>query len=114
MMIPEKIWRVRCVSIEGGDAIGRTWGEWFYVDEAVARCYLDTTVKQLNDRELSRTEEFCLREREWAAENGRPWGRLFVRDCVDGVHGWCNWQYGTMYVLDEIIVHRESGGGDNV
>ncbi len=62
-----------------GGRIGKTWGEWLILDKNKAEAKLLSLVDEHNNKELTRTDKFCLEERE---ELGRGylqnWWRLYT------------------------------------
>lgn len=79
-----KIYRVRTISCDGG-RLGRTWAENFFFDRIDAEDYLKKLIRESDERNpryLYKSE----------SEN------------VDGLVGFCNWQFGIMIALDYISV----------
>ena len=79
--------RVRVIDVDGNN-IGKTWNEWFFSEKKDAELYLKNKVNQCNENETAR-------------------GRVTVQylpDTVDGIQGYCCWQYGTMICYDYITV----------
>lgn len=78
------IWRVRCLSCDGGH-VGRVWSEKFFFDSPAAIECQQNLISTSNDRNpkyLYKTEQ----------------------ESIDNVFGYCNWQFGTMIVLDSVKV----------
>lgn len=86
-MEPFTVWRIKLVSCDGA-RIGKTWKEWFFLSEPVALEYLKNKIEEENKNELRRNRNFAL----------------YQKDFVETICGWCNWQYGTMYILDSFEV----------
>lgn len=81
------IWRVKIVACDGNQ-LGKVWQEWFFNSKELAEIFLKDKIKTENNEELKRNRNFAL----------------YKKDLVEGISGYCNWQYGTMLLLDEIKI----------
>ena len=84
------LWRCKRLSCDGG-RLGKVWQEWFFLSEGEAKNKLYQEVSDRNTVELDRGSK-C----RW-----KP-------DTVEGVEGYCNWQYGSMLICDRVEVELPS------
>jgi hypothetical protein len=82
-----KIWRVRRVSCDGG-YIGKVWGESFCLNKDAAEAKLSEMLSTENALEEARGRTFAM----------------YKPATVDGIVGWCSWQYGMMLTIDSFEV----------
>jgi hypothetical protein len=76
------IWRVRRISCHGGQ-LGREWSSEFFLDECKASHRLMELVAESNKR--NPRYPFKTDQEE-----------------LDGVRGYCNWQFGIMLTMDAV------------
>ena len=81
-----KIYRVRELSCDGG-RIGRVWLEKFFMDPHAALKYLQDYIVD-SDR---RNPKYPFKKEP---------------EEIDGVYGYCNWQFGTMISTDMVRVQE--------
>lgn len=77
-----KIYRVRELSCDGGH-LGKTWEETFFFDVEDAESHLKKLIKKSNEQNPQYP---------------------YVPQAIDGLRGFCNWQFGIMIALDYISV----------
>jgi len=78
------VWRVRTLSCDGG-LPGREWSAEFFMDRRVA----ESRIRELIAQSDERNPNYPFREQQ---------------EDLDGVVGFCNWQFGTMLTLDAVEV----------
>lgn len=86
-----KAYQVVVCSCDGG-RIGETYGQHFFIKKAKAEAKMLKLVNDHNEKEQQRGKYY------------RGPGQLYKQDSVDGVSGWCCWQYGSMIYLKEIKI----------
>jgi len=81
---PLVIWRVRSLSCDGGH-IGKEWAAWFFQEKTAA----ESRLRQRIDSSNQRNPKYPFNEKPVA---------------IDGVVGFCNWQFGLMLTMDGVEV----------
>ena len=85
--VPMVIWRVKTASCDGG-RLGRVWGEHFYFTQEQAVNHMMRVIRESNERNpryLFKTEP----------------------ETIDGVTGYCNWQFGIMTAVNSVTVAEQ-------
>jgi hypothetical protein len=78
------IWRVRKVSFDGAQ-IGREWKSAFFLNEAKALDYMRQLIEESN-------------------KSNPKYPFETEQEDLDGVRGYCNWQFGSMITMDSVRV----------
>lgn len=76
------IWRVRQISCDGGQ-LGREWSAEFFLDE----CRASNHLKELLAESDRRNPKYPFEKDQ---------------EELDGVRGYCNWQFGIMLTMDAV------------
>jgi len=99
------IYIVKIVNIDGG-IIGKVYKELFFTREEDSDRFLNDYVIVKNHKETSRKEPFIQKERIKCKKAGKKWWRLYYKDKVDGIDGFCNWAYTTMIYKTEAALNE--------
>lgn len=78
------LYRVRTISCDGGRQ-GKTWSEKFFFSLREAEDYQKKLLRESDER----NPKYPFKKE---VEN------------IDGIYGYCNWQFGTMIAVDKIFV----------